>query len=132
MLELKLLDFKAESIEFLNDVVVPEEIETLDVQIGTAVSSEVNYSSDNTKCKCTTTVKIFPENIDVDFKATIRLVGVFECAVIDDRKSMHVAVCNTMFPRVQSFVSSFMTVAGFPNFIVEDPCVNAEDVEVNS
>ena len=112
MSQLSLIEIKVKSVSFINDVDVPEASGTINVQIGTKITSVLNYNLDHSKCRCETTVELLP-NPQVNFGATIVIVGVYECVDIPDRKEVHIEACKKLFPHVQATTSSFMkTFAG--------------------
>ena len=129
MKELSLIELKVEKINFVNDVQVPEESGSIDVQIDTNITAQVKINRDNTKCKCELTVELIP-NPQVNFGATIVVVGIFDCESIQDTqdiRKLHIASCQKLFPHVQATTSSFMNMVGFPNFVIEEP-----DIEQNA
>lgn len=128
MQDLKLLDVRIEKIVFHNNIVIPDATTPVDIQIGTNISSVVNYDDKNEKCKCVTTVELTPQNMEVDFKVVVCVAGIFDFGKADNHKEIHVAACKNLFPHVQSRVTSFMMLAGFPNFIIEEPQVSVENV----
>ena len=129
MQDLKLIEVKVENISFENNIIIPDANAPVNIEVTTNISSIVKYDDSNARCKCATTVEIAPKNTDVDFKVLICVVGIFEYSRDDNRKEIHVAACKKLFPHVQSRVTSFMTVVGFPNFVVEEPLVSVDDVE---
>ena len=128
---LKLLDVKIEKITFINDIFIPDVNGHVDIKIGTKISSKVNYNLQEKKCKCTTTVELAPINYDVNFKVEISVVGIFDLGENKDNKQIHVEACKKLFPHVQSRVASFMTMAGMPNFTIEEPQIDVEDVRLS-
>lgn len=128
---LKLLDIKIEKITFVNDIFIPDVKGQVNIEIGTKVSSKVSYNLQEKKCKCTTTVELEPINYDVNFKLEMSVVGVFDVGENKDNKQIHVEVCKKLFPHVQSRVASFMTFAGMPNFTIEEPPIDVEDVRLS-
>ena len=131
MQDLNLIEVKVENISFENNIVIPGANSPVNIEVTTNISSVVKYDDNNARCKCATSVEIAPQNNDVDFKVFVCIVGIFEYGRDDDRKEIHIAACKKLFPHVQSRVTSFMTVVGFPNFVVEEPHVNVDDVEQN-
>ena len=127
MKELSLVELKVERITFVNDVQVPETAGTIDVQIGTNITSIVRNNQTNTKCKCETTVELVP-NPQVNFGATIVVVGVFDCEHLQDKKRIHIEACKKLFPHVQATTSAFMNMVGFPNFVIEEPDIDMDSV----
>lgn len=120
MKELPLVEVKVEKITFINDVQVPEAPGTIDVRIGTEITTLVKFNQTNTKCKCETTVELVPVP-KVNFGATIVVVGIFDCDGIQDRKKIHLDAFKKLFPHVQATTSGFMNMMGFPNFFIEEP-----------
>lgn len=129
MPEVRLLDVKIENITYNNRIVVPND-ETLEVQIGTNISTTVSYDDQNAKCKCIMEVNVTPINTSVEFNAVIRVVGVLAYTEGANHREIHVAACKRLFPHVQSSVASFMTLVGLPNFLVGEPELSENDVNV--
>ena len=127
MSQLSLIEIKVKNVSFINDVDVPEASGSINVQIGTQITSVLNYNADRSKCRCETTVELIP-NPQVNFGATIVVVGIFECADIQDRKELHIEACKKLFPHVQATTSSFMNMMGFPNFVVEEPVIDVDNI----
>lgn len=129
MENLKLLDVKIEKIVFNNNIVIPKNTGTVDIQIGSSICTNVNYDEENGLCKCMTSVDITPQNIQVDFRMFICVAGIFEYEKGANRSDIHIAACKKLFPNVQSSITSVMTLVGIPNFILEEPDVKVEDVK---
>lgn len=129
MQDLNLIEIRIEKITFDNNIIIPGATAPVSIETATSISSIVKYDDKNAKCKCATTVTILPKGIDVDFKVVLCVAGVFGYNNTDDKKEIHVAACKKLFPHVQSSVISFMTMVGFPNFIVEEPSVSIENVK---
>lgn len=127
MSKLSLIDIKVEKISFVNDVQTPGNTGPVNVNIGTRITSVVNYDPSNTKCKCSTTVEFTPD-LPVDFEAKIEVVGIFNCEDIQDRKEAHAAACKMLFPHVQVKTSAFMNMVGFPNFIIGEPKIDMDSI----
>lgn len=127
--ELKLLDVKIEKISYVNDIFIPDTNGPVDIQIGTKISSKVNYNLQEKKCKCTTIVELKPMNYDVDFKVEIYVAGVFDLGENTDSKLIHIEACKKLFPHVQSRTISFMALVGLPNFTIEEPKIDVQDVK---
>lgn len=127
MNQLTLKEIKVEKISFINDVHVSPQEGSIEVQIGAKISSTVNYSSDNTRCKCTTTVDLIP-NPQVNFGATIVVLGVFEYSDGMDHKEVHVSACKKLFPHVQATTAAFMNTVGFPNFVINEPTLDVDSI----
>lgn len=132
MKDMRLLDVRIEKIIFNNNIVIPDAPEAIDIQIGTNIFTNVNYDEENGRCKCTTSVDLTPQNVQVDFRIFICVAGVFDYEKGADRSEVHVEACKKLFPHVQSRVISFMTLVGFPNFILEEPDVKVGDVKFES
>lgn len=128
MQELKPLEIKIERIAFDNNIVIPNATEPVDIQIGTNISSVVNYDEENGRCKCVTTVLITPQNMQVDFKVEMCVAGIFDYEKGSDHKEVHIAACKKLFPHVQSRVMSFMSLVGIPNFMLEEPILSPDVV----
>ena len=129
MKNLKLLDVKIEKIEFDNDIIIPENSEVVDIQIGSNIRTTVNYDEENARCKCSISVSITPQNIQVNFRVLICVTGILDYEKGGDRSEIHIAACKKLFPHVQSRVTSFMTLIGIPNFILEEPSLNTDDIK---
>ena len=127
MEQLVLSEIKVEKVSFINDVHVTEQEGSIEVRIGANISSSVSYNSDNTKCKCVTTVELVP-NPKVNFGATIVVLGVFEFDKNQDRREVHINACKKLFPHVQATTAAFMNTVGFPNFVIEEPQLSAENI----
>lgn len=127
MEQLVLSEIKIEKISFINDVQVSKEEGTIEVRLGAKISSSVSYNTDNTKCKCVTTVELIP-NPKVNFGATIVVVGVFDFNKDQNHKDIHISACKKLFPHVQATTSAFMNMVGFPNFILDEPQLDIDNV----
>lgn len=127
MSQLSLIEIKVKNVSFVNDVDIPETSGSINVQIGTKITSMLNYNADCSKCRCETTVELVP-NPQVNFGAKIVVTGIFECADIQDRKELHIEACKKLFPHVQVTTSSFMNMMGFPNFVVEEPVIDVVNI----
>ena len=125
--QLVLSEIKVEKISFINDVHVTEQEGSIEVRIGANISSTVSYNSDDTKCKCVTTVELIP-NPKVNFGATIVVLGVFDFSKDMDRKEIHISACKKLFPHVQTTTAAFMNMVGFPNFVIEEPQLSIENI----
>ena len=132
MQEAKLLEVKINTINYSNNIAIPAGCSDTNIKIKTNISSTVNYDIENKKCQCITTTNFIPELDSVDFNVSISVVGIFECTDLSDRKKTHVEVCKKLFPYVQTTITSFMTLVGFPNFMVEEPQIDTEKITINS
>lgn len=133
MESLKIIETKIEKVDYINDIVLHgSEGSSIEIHLGTKISSTVNYNEDVKRCKCVSTVKIEPQNMDVNFSAIISVAGVFDYGDMDERKEIHVGVCKKLFPYLQTATISFMNMVGIPNFILEEPMLEVEAVQIEN
>lgn len=132
MIDLIPVEIKIGKVSFVNDIAIENEKKSIELKIKTQFSSVVMYDKDNNKCKCITTAELKPEELDVNFNVSISVSGIFTCNEIKDRKELHIVACKKLFPYVQTSITSFMTLVGFPNFLVEEPEVDISEVKENN
>lgn len=125
--KIKLIEQKIESLSYVNDIQLPEEGE-FEIQIGTEINTKVDYDTKNQICKCVSTVEMKPQNFQVNYGVKIAVAGLFSYEETENQKEIHIAVCEKLFPYLQAITTSFMSMAGFPNFNLQEPELSEEDV----
>lgn len=124
-----LLEQKIERISYTNDVYLPDQKEgSINIEIGTKISSQVNYNEDEKRCKCIITLELSPQNLDVNYSVELSMCGIFEYDINVDQKEIHLEVYHKLFPFLQASATSFLTLTGIPNFFLQEPGLNIEDV----
>ena len=68
------------------------------------------------------------QNIKVDFQVHFSMAGIFEYNTDIDRKMIHVEVYRKLFPYLQAALTSFLTVVGFPNFVLQEFDLREDDI----
>jgi|GEM_PF-1897457 len=127
MAKVVLEGFNVKRIKYTNNLQKEEQ----KVELSNAISTNVKYNKEESKCVCSQALKITPSCVDVDFCVEVEVTGLFSYGE-GERKEIHVEVCNKLYPYLQTTTASLMTIIGIPNFILPEFTVNPEDVVIDN
>lgn len=124
MANVKLLNFSASEINFLNDIKRSETFE-----LTNRCSYNVRFAP-NSFCRGEMTVEVFNKNAPDSFRLKLRVTGDF---VIEDQSpqdAVHRATYKLLFPRVKAMVTSLTVAANLPPIFLPDLNIDDQSIYV--
>ena len=111
--ELKMKGYTLRGVQYENNI---QGGQTL--QLSAKADSRINYSDENSECVCNFSVLVFDINDKEVFKIALALDAVFEYTVGDDKKELHVRICDELYSLARGIVCAFSGVAGLPPIVI--------------
>ncbi len=124
MANVKLLNFSASEINFLNEIKRSETFE-----LTNRCSYNVRFAP-NSFCRGEMTVEVFNKNAPDSFRFKLRVTGDF---VIEDQSpqdAVHRATYKLLFPRVKAMVTSLTVAANLPPIFLPDLNIDDQSIYV--
>lgn len=124
MANVKLLNFSASEINFLNEIKRSETFE-----LTNRCSYNVRFAP-NSFCRGEMTVEVFNKNAPDSFRLKLRVTGDF---VIEDQSpqdAVHRATYKLLFPRVKAMVTSLTVAANLPPIFLPDLNIDDQSIYV--
>ena len=124
MANVKLLNFSASEINFINEIRKTETFE-----LTNRCSYNVRFAP-NSFCRGEMTVEVFNKNAPDSFRLKLRVTGDF---VIEDQSpqdAVHRATYKLLFPRVKAMVTSLTVGANLPPIFLPDLDIDGQSIYV--
>ena len=124
MANVKILNFSASEINFLNEIKRSETFE-----LTNRCSYNVRFAP-NSFCRGEMTVEVFNKNAPDSFRLKLRVTGDF---VIEDQSpqdAVHRATYKLLFPRVKAMVTSLTVAANLPPIFLPDLNIDDQSIYV--
>ncbi len=113
--ELKMKGYTIRSIKFENNVQGG-----LTLQLGAKADARINYSDENSECVCQFSVLVYDINDKDVFTIELDLDAVFNYDLDDDKKALHVRICEELYGLARGIVCAFSGVAGLPPIVIPE------------
>ena len=131
MAQVNMISHKLQDLQFFNKLEKPGQ-----VQLENSFSFSVNFTPDNTRCvaKLYQCVKDKSDDANHDFFISLEMAGVFAVdgpVTDEDKKDIHVACYQQLFPYAEVAARQTCAMGGMPNFVLLRQKMDRNKVAVN-